>query len=561
MNTKTNPKNWNGVCTTRKSRRLSALQATRSPAPSANSHVSSASSCNSACDSTDSFLDNFISSRKEIIQKQRPQSQAYAASRSVPTARQTGNSEDDANAEQLSSKTLWEMRISSLPKDFFTSRESKLLVNATNNRSKQPLCYRALFMDDTVLADLRAFYQNQVEPHICRSQSIVSYKQLKTTLGQLARYACAVGRFSAFEYHNPGGLFSLSRDEKMIRAFILGMQTRCSATTIATKAALVLKWVQFSSLYYAKTEKRGCSALCEVSAEYLRTTAAAEKRESRRLTRTEKNPLSRLQSNKMLLQEDYERAQERSEAKLRGLLQTLTSDMISNRANSRSSREEAAFQFFTQKKGSLLRKWCINFLTLVVMHAGGQRAQVFAELELTAFGINANGSLVQTMDEVEECAHRTGYFYLQAKFEKRARSSRMPFIRMPLSTLDIYIAHRNLAVPSILRKGGKSSTEFLLLNSESGESLTARQICTTVKSFFTEMDPEIGTITPLIIRRSYASFMYHRFLRGEIFSGKTRAEFLDYLAERMNTSTEQLEEAYCADESVERMVSRIFHAE
>lgn len=55
--------------------------------------------------------------------------------------------------------------------------------------------------------------------------------------------------------------------------------------------------------------------------------------------------------------------------------------------------------------------------------------------------------------------------------------------------------------------------------------------------------------------------MYHRYLKGEIFKEKSRAQFLDFLADRLNTSIEQLEDSYCMDESAGEMISRMFSSE
>lgn len=522
-------------------------------------------SCNQG---SEDFLDAFIESRQEIIQSTAPSSRAYSTNRvTEPPLCPTVLSEIPgiSDAGRLSCTAMWQLRLSTLPRDFFVSREAKLLVNSTNNASNTPLKYNALFMDDKVLCDLIEYYKNQVEPHVCRSQCIASYTHFKVALGQLARYAAAVGRFDPNLYCASGGLFKLSVDEKLLRAFVVGMQTRCAASTVASKAANLLKWVKFSVLHYCKIGDDQHRALCETSASYIRSVASAEKRESRRQTRVDRNPLARLQNALVILPEDFEKAQQRAEDRLRGLLRTVNRDITGKGATDISEKQQIVYDLFCTKGSALMRKWCLNFLCLIVMHAGGQRAQVFSELELEAFGVTGDGLLVQGLEAVEKAAENSGYYYLQVAFEKRSRMSRMPFIRLPFSTLDLYLTHRNLVLPCLLRKSDKqadpSSVSYLILNSENGNTLTAKQVSFSVKSFFKDMNLELGSVTPLVIRRSYASLMYHRFMQGEIFKGKSRSEFLDYLAERMNTSLDQLEHTYCTDESVEQIIARIFSSE
>lgn len=518
---------------------------------------------------TDAFLDKFIESRKILLTKMLPKSQANAPSAMLSAEITDSDANLPAFSEaELSSQSLWQLYLSTLPVDFFTSEEAQLLTNLSNRQSNSRLAYSGIALDEALLPDLQMFYENQVQPHVSRSQSVNSYLQFKVCLGQMARFSCSAEYCKPQDFCVAGSLFDLSTNEKLLRAFLLGMQTRCTATTIASKASHLLKWAHFSSFYFGREQQHREKAKCDLSIEYLRATASSEKREARRASRNNKNSINRLQGQKVLLLSDFERGQKHAEKSLLDLHNTLCTRFREEKAIRISDQKQIAFNIFASSDAVLLRKWCLNLLCALVLHGGGQRSQVYSELCLVAFGISKDGTVVDNLSAVEQSARETGYFYLQAKFEKRQRSSRMPYIRIPASLMHVYVAHVKYVRPALLKRVQQMCEtdkpyidpreDLLLLNTETGRPLNAKQVSATVKKFFKTLDPEIGNVTPLVIRRSYATIMYHKFLKGEIYKGKTRSQFLEYLAERLNTSLEQLEDVYCGDKDVEVLIERLF---
>lgn len=528
--------------------------------PAANSHETNSFPFASFCNDSERFLDNFIKSKKEELRQTVPTSSAYSTPRERTNVSQQRDTCFDGNL--MSEQGQWALRISNLPVDFFSSNESKLLSMSTGSSTAKPTGYRAIVLDDKVLSDLRSYFESQVEPHTFRSQCLTSYAHLKTSLGQLCRYSCAVGRSQPLDLQKSGEIFKISEDEKLLRAFVLGMKARCTATTVCSKASTLLKWVKFSGLWYAKSDRRAEKGRCDISAEFLRSTAAAEKREGRRSIRNLRSPIERLQLQHMQLAEDFTRAQERAEICLRNILSTAQSMFCDRGVKDIEGQQQVMYDLLAERNGALMKKWGINFLNLVVLHGGGQRAQVYCEMQLDAFSISKRGTLVHKMPELKRVAKDTGYFYLQTSFEKRQRSEKMPYIRLPASIADLYLAHRSLCRPAILKRAGRDGLEGpnskLILNTENGCPLSAKQVSASVKSFFKFMDAELGPVTPLVIRKSFATIMYKRYLNGEIHREKTRSQFLEFLAERLNTSVEQLEDSYCAQETAEEAVYRVF---
>lgn len=509
---------------------------------------------------TDDALDAVIAHRKTVLQKS---DRSSGRGRYQPRSDREDPLSDAMLSEvTLDSLSLWELRITNLPIDFFNSEEARLEPNLSNSNANKSLAYASLALDEALNPDLQDYYSTMVEPHVFRSQCLQTYKILKTVLGQLARYACAMRRHESLQYSKKGGLVSLAADEKLLRAFVLGMQTRCVSSTVCSKASNLLKWAKFASIFYAKEQDVQAKAHCDAAAEYLRTTACAEKRDSRKATALKRNIFTRHEGGNIILLEDLERGQQRAEQCMRGILHTMKIKTRVECTTTLSRRQEEVFDILVDKDAILLRKWCLNFLCLLVLHGGGQRSQVYSSLDLSAFGINESGHVVRSSVDVRKACESSGYFYLQAMHEKRLRSSRMPYIQIPSSIYDLYVVHKDLVRPSLLKRVSPNvengSCDALLLHTENGNPLTEKQVSATVKKFYRNLDSELRGVTPLVIRRSYASIMYHKFLRGEICRNKSKAQFLEFLAERLNTSVEQLQDSYCGEEPEQDTIARIY---
>lgn len=136
----------------------------------------------------------------------------------------------------------------------------------------------------------------------------------------------------------------------------------------------------------------------------------------------------------------------------------------------------------------------------------------------------------------------------------------MPFIRLPYSVFELYAVHRDYAHPSVLKQvrgAPPNFTSYLLIHTRTGAPLSTTQVTKTLKSFFSTQDGSLDYVTPLVIRRSYATIMYRRYLRGDVYAGKARQEFLRDLADSMNTSVDQLEQSYFSNESAQGMLGRL----
>lgn len=191
----------------------------------------------------------------------------------------------------------------------------------------------------------------------------------------------------------------------------------------------------------------------------------------------------------------------------------------------------------------LLKKWCLNFLVLLILQGGGQRPQVYAAIkspELT--------DLIR-MDQQQR---RSGHFTLVTGTEKRARPRSAPRFTLPAICFKFVEYHAKYVRPFLVGKRSRvepEDQECLLLDTRTGTDMNRRQITRSLKAFIRNKDRALGdVITSMDVRSSFATIKLleykEAFNRGE--TTVTRKVFLESLAAVMNTSTEMLKQVYLA---------------
>jgi hypothetical protein len=91
-----------------------------------------------------------------------------------------------------------------------------------------------------------------------------------------------------------------------------------------------------------------------------------------------------------------------------------------------------------------------------------------------------------------------------------------------------------------------SLASTLLIHTKHGLALTSSDVRRTLTRFLELVDPELAGITPMAIRRSYASMMLQARRRKEIFRDMNEQAFLELLAKQMNMSVVQLATTYAS---------------
>ena len=151
-----------------------------------------------------------------------------------------------------------------------------------------------------------------------------------------------------------------------------------------------------------------------------------------------------------------------------------------------------------------------------------------------------------------------GVFVLPNK-EKTPRAGQMPGIPVDGRTgfvLTWFVYYIRRARMGVLRKRSIlfHSQGPLFFHSATGAGLNRHQVMSPVKSSFANATGQ-QRVTPLVLRRSFATNLRSHFRAGRGWRGMTEDEFLSQLARFMNTSREQLINTYLADSQYEAIKS------
>lgn len=213
---------------------------------------------------------------------------------------------------------------------------------------------------------------------------------------------------------------------------------------------------------------------------------------------------------------------------------------------------------------ALLNKWCMKLLCLIILTAGGQRPQVFSQLQAPS---------KTKLELITERCKEKGYFVLQTLAEKTMRSVDMPCVVLPAATCEFISFHMKYVRPTLLSRGKwkeedmRNSENFpLLLNTRNGAPLTSQQVTGSLKKFMNGVDEGLGNVTTMTLRGSYATMMMRSYREKEIHTEMNEKEFVEHLAKCMNTSCEQLFTTYTSldvsdfQQAARKMVSALIVA-
>lgn len=177
----------------------------------------------------------------------------------------------------------------------------------------------------------------------------------------------------------------------------------------------------------------------------------------------------------------------------------------------------------------MTNKWCLNFLSALMLTGGVQRLNLCIVLESPS-----NIELLNSKDDVIE----SGLFALQVSFEKRIRTIEFPKFIFPGSMYQAFTFHVTCVLPVLYYKHNAEERyarrKCLNLHTGTGESQGSRHVMATIRRFQKQLDPELKNIASITLRASFACMMLHRPMRGDKLANS------DYLAKVMNTSAEQL---------------------
>ena len=426
----------------------------------------------------------------------------------------------------------WRLYLSSLEDDFFTSPEARM--EEEGRVSKGKTAYRGLTLTPENNYDIKHLFEIKFQAKHSLGQPTASFDQLRTASGQLARLFITTNKADPRDFYKRGKLYESIIDMRLTRALLRYFQIRGSASTVAVKSMHLRTLADQAQIYYTGKDESKKGLAMAVS-EYLLSMAASQKTEARRFARERKSTKERLLRGAMFLPEDFKRCTDAAKVGLNGIMSSFR-----NLQSERGLR--LAVQIIGEKQ-KLLQKWCVNLIGLLILTGGGQRPQVFSQLQLP---------LERAFPRLKLRAEKMQYFEMSTVIEKTRRALDMPNVVFPVSVLKFVEFHALHIRPIIARKCAVDETELeektLFIDTRSGEPLSSNQVSSSFRRFLCRIDEELVNVTPMALRGSFATMMLQTYRKGRIFKQKSEAEFLEFLGKAMNTSPQQLAETYAGND-------------
>ena len=254
-----------------------------------------------------------------------------------------------------------------------------------------------------------------------------------SVLGQFVRWGIVMKIICIRNGSKEGAVFDALGNELLVQTFIEYFRIRVSAGTVNAKTdhlrTAIRSAVTRSSSDILRQEKLNRVYL------YLQKCGNAAKKLSRNFSTMKRISGSREQDGKMLQPDDFTTLILHARQRLDGILANM------NLNDSSDSCSAPTQQFINNS--SLLRKWSINMLALTMLLPGGQRPQVFTQMQCPT---NHQLQLWQSS------SFKSSYVEIGVKIEKRARATDLPNIVIPKIVVKYLTFHLLHARPAIMTR-------------------------------------------------------------------------------------------------------------
>jgi hypothetical protein len=426
----------------------------------------------------------------------------------------------------------WKYYVSGLDSQFFDPRNKEAAMQGSSERIKLgEVSYRGVKVNHENSSDVQFVFKSRWEAKVLRGQPVTSYDQFRAAVGQFVRFAIVCRSIPLSIAWQAGQLFQAVIQQDLIDVFLSYFQLRCSASTVLSKAFHLRALCQYAERYFATVSPdAGQKARSELMTDYLTGICAAEKSEGRKGTAVMRREEYRIEMGKLVPSKDFRRFARIAEERLEDIMLHGT-DINSNER--------------------LLSKWCINFVGMLLFEGGGQRTQVYTQLQepedlSSAIRSWKAGLPVTLAALLEKRPRQVGYSKVRFKTDT-AR-----FFEFHLKTVNtaIRLATRPLPSQGDIDECDDSAPDSdikpILLHSRTGHPYKCDQVRSTLRCFISSVDPEMQTVTPSVLRSSYATWNFKAYREGRLFKDLSEDQFLDKIAKVMNTSPEQLRSTYIA---------------
>lgn len=441
--------------------------------------------------------------------------------------------------------------------NFFTSSEARMEIS---DRVKTGCtAYERLPISHENNADIQKIFQASFEPQIKDGASNGSYIQFLVAIGQFARLSVVLNKINAAALCEPGALWRQASNIDLLKIFLNYFDIRGSPSTVMGKAAHLKKLLQLSCIENDKSACIASSESCNLASQYLNSVFNYKKKICRALYSQRRSIESRIESGAIMFPRDFTACTSIAKRKLSGVMKSFEQwcgKEQQQNIDHVSVDKMRARQFFN-RHSPLLDKWCINLLALLMLVAGGQRPQVYCQIQSLS-----NSQL----DHLHGVSSNRTFIELRTIREKTPRSANMPFVMVPRSLLTFLNFHVRAVRPILFGRMKHSSEERsrdlcernipqpsldnesemgpLLLHTKTGLPLKTEQVTSSFRKFVSEYDPELTNLSSMSLRASFATAMFSAFKSGQLFKGRSQDFFFEHIASLMNTSVDQMKSTY-----------------
>lgn len=476
---------------------------------------------------TNNFLRRLEKTQTELLEKKA----AIRTPLAVQRNRRRSLGTPSASSLPMSISEAWNFYLETLPVDFFSSAEARFEVSDPLVKGRSG--YAGLVLNPQNNNDMREMFNIRWKSKADLGQPLGTFEQFRIVVGQYSRFVVAAGLCTANSLCERGCLYRVACSYSAIQAFIRHFDLRAAAGTVMNKAFHLHRLCAFADAYFGRVHNAEKQGNIDVIAEYLQGAQKAFKTESRKMATLRKAEETRIGSGCYLTEQDIQLYGNKAIDILHDIVDQFR-EVHSEKGHGGVVEELAS------TKG-LLNKWFINFVSALMLHGGGQRPQVYTILQAPK---------KIDLSVLRKSAKETTAFTIKVSCEKRLRAIDLPEVLFPRKVFKSLNFHVNYVLPALHMKLNipeeDPRTRCLLLHTKRGEELESSNITRSIRTFLKAFDPELGNVTSMTLRASFATAMLEKHRRGESLAQLSEDEFIEYLAKIMNTSSEQLKETYIA---------------
>ena len=326
-----------------------------------------------------------------------------------------------------------------------------------------------------------------------------------------------------------GEIFKLLANRELLDTFVSYYKLRGLDGTVCGKTNHLIKLADEAIPYFLHKDQAVHDAI-RSNISWLRRVSMTHKTLARHAKTAERDIDLRLAQFKHLSPDDFKKLWKKASSALSGIMRKV------------NGTDGIAFRSLAFENFDLVKKWCLNFLSLLIFKGGGQRPQLY--------GLIACPSASELAGMKDQC-EESGYFTLQTGVEKVRRPSWAPKFVLPGMVYKFLEFHVTTVLPHLRGERpqpDRTTCDALILDTRTGRNISAHNVTPSLRSFIKDVDREIGRhITTMDIRANYATIALRSFIersKRQNYDGPTRDEYIRDLAAVMNTSTEMLNTVY-----------------